>query len=480
MAMMLKRTYDLLVLAVRLDTTGRDVLARFELEAKHDGEIESVMDWSIPAEALGVPERLDRHTGRLLRSDFHLPDGLIADVRGWIEAEGDPRRPLWLHLRKPYGFLGCVPWEALLVPALGLPVLRLPDFFERPPLETPRALEIVLCSSTPDDERAYGQFDHLGTIVDRILDAADRPTTVHVFTDDRLGPALAGRAPSNRVIVHPPAAANRFTWTRERSERETSENAWFRWIRGALSGRSVDVVHFMGHGYLARGRGALALSASPDPAAQARWSTFVGDAEVDAFLTSLGAWGVAFSAAEGNYSELGLRLLADTIALRRPGAILFHDWEHDWSGAALGEAYRFLYSVEPQPPPVSEAVFMYCQPFRVASEPPEEEAEAAPPEPSSRGVTISPAAAEYESAEPPEAMPVGAAPEESPPAPPAPPAAQPFEDAENVPNWIAATARYVEQQAYQLNRSTETTRRSYDLSETLRQIEDVMAKHSRR
>ncbi len=472
MAMMLKRTYDLLVLAVRLDASGREVEAHFELEAKHDGSVEVVREWRVPAEYIGVPERLDRSGTRRGLSDFRLPDDLLYDLRDEIARLGGGGRPLWLHLRKPYGYLGCVPWEALLVPALWLPVLRLPDFFERPPLESPRALEVVLCSSTPDDERAYGQFDHLGAIVDRILLGADRPATVHVFTDDRLGPALAQRDPSDRVIVHAPSSAGGFDPTRE-----GMENAWFRWIRRVLAGRSVDVVHFMGHGYLARGRGALALSASPDPAARARWSTFVGDAEVDAFLTTLGAWGVAFSAAEGNYSELGLRFLADSIALRRPGAVLFHDWQRDGDGAALAEAYRFLFSVEPQRPPTSDAVFMYCQPFRVAepdeagSEP--EEAGAAwdaPTRGPTRGHTRGPAPDGPE--EIPEATPLedaafeGMAPEEM----------------ETAPNWLATTARYLEQQAFQISQTADTKRRGRPsgAGDTLRQIQDVMAKHSRR
>lgn len=466
MAMMLKRTYDLLVLAVRLDASGDGVDAHFELEVKHDGDVETVGEWRVPADYIGVPERLDRSGSRRDRSDFRLPYELLYDLRDEIDRHDGFGRPLWLHLRKPYGYLGCVPWETLLVPALGLPVLRLPDFFERPPLESPRALDVVLCSSTPDDERAYGQLAHLGTIVDHILLGADRPTTVHVFTDDRLGPVLAQRAPSEQVIVHPTSSAGGLD-----PASENKENAWFRWIRRELADRCVDVVHFMGHGYLARGRGALALSASPDPAAQAHWSTFVGDAEVDAFLTTLGAWGVAFSAAEGNHSELGLRFLADSIALRRPGAILFHDWQRDWDGAALGEAYRFLYSAEPQRPPTSDAVFMYCQPFRVA-EPEEAGAESPawdePPRERLRGTTFAP----HDTEDIPEAAPLeDAAFEEMEP-----------EEMENVPNWLATTARFLEQQAFQINQTADTTRRGRPsgAGDTLRQIQDVMAKYSRR
>lgn len=461
MAMMLKRTYDLLVLAVRLDAGGREVEACIELEVKHDGDVGTVREWRVPAGYIGVPERLDWSGRRRGRSDFRLPHELLYDLGDEIGRLGGFGRPLWLHLRKPYGYLGCVPWESILVPALGLPVLRLPDFFERPPLESPRALEVVLCSSTPDDERAYGQLEHLGTIVDHILLGADRRTTVHVFTDDRLGPVLAQRGPSDQVIVHPTSSADGLD-----PASEDRENAWFRWIRRRLAGRCVDVVHFMGHGYLARGRGALALSASPDPAAQAHWSTFVGDAEVDAFLTTLGAWGVAFSAAEDNYSEFGLRFLADSIALRRPGAILYHDWQRDWDGDALGEAYRFLFSVEPQYPPTSDAVFMYCQPFRVAdpeqagSEPEQAEAEWDAP---TRGGA--PAPEEVSVASPME----GPAFERMEP-----------EEMEHAPNWIATTARYLEQQAYQIGQATDTTRRSSEAGNVLRQIQDVMAKHSRR
>jgi hypothetical protein len=473
--MLLKRTYGLLALVVCLDTSGSEAEVVFDLEVHAGGHPETVARWRAPARAIGVPDRLDRSTDRLSKHAFHLPHPFAGELADWLRQQADDDQPLWLHLRKPYGYLGCVPWEGLLVPELGRPILRLPDFFERPPLETPRALEVALCCSTPDDERAYGQNALIDLLLERTLGATDRPMRVHVFTDSRFSPALAARAGSGPVVVH----------SRATVPEASDEHPWFAWMRRSLGGRSVDVVHFMGHGYVARGRGSLALAASPQPHAPERWSTFVSDAEVDAFLTSVGAWGAAFSAAEGNYSELGLRLLADSLALRRPGAFLFHDWESDPQGYALADAYRFLYSVEPQVPPASGAVFMYCQPFRVArpartaSAPPhgsyDEDTEALP-EPNEEAP---PAGAppfglwgdEEEALAEGEGSDAGTLLEN----PDLGEAAELVEAEENVPGWLATTARFLEQEAFQL----QAEREGGPLADTLRQIESVMLKHAR-
>ena len=57
----------------------------------------------------------------------------------------------------------------------------------------------------------------------------------------------------------------------------------------------------------------------------------------------VGAWSAAFSSPEQNYSEMGLRLFADTIAQMRLGPVLHHETRLDPQREALADAYRFLF-----------------------------------------------------------------------------------------------------------------------------------------
>jgi hypothetical protein len=65
-----------------------------------------------------------------------------------------------------------------------------------------------------------------------------------------------------------------------------------------------------------------------------------------------------------NFSEPGLRALADEIAQNRPGPMLLHAIDLDPEFRSLPPAYRFLFSASrPQAPPRSPALFIYCQPY---------------------------------------------------------------------------------------------------------------------
>src|SRR5262249_31186846 len=70
-----------------------------------------------------------------------------------------------------------------------------------------------------------------------------------------------------------------------------------------------------------------------------------------------------FTSLPDNHSELGLRWLADEIAQSRPGPMMMHILNEDPRGAELEAGYGFLYNVEPQEPPPSNALVIYCQPY---------------------------------------------------------------------------------------------------------------------
>jgi hypothetical protein len=457
--------HDLLVLDAGLSFSGPDTEVDCTLRRTTQGE--PLGRWRFPASDMGLPQKIERSMALYQGYPFQIPDALLAPLRGWVDRQ--PRdRPLWLHLVKPYGYLGLVPWEQLLQPQLGRPVLRLPDFLARPPRETASTLDVILCGSAPISEQSFGLVDRLVRMADRILEAVrPRQATLHVFTDreihDTLRQAWESRGLlGDRVRLHSPESAEPYAIP-DPTSRVTDpgghlESPWLLWMRDSLGGRSVDVVHFLCHGYLSRDRGALQLAESPLVNQDQRMSRLVGAPELTTFLTQVGAWSAALTSPENNYSEMGLRLFADHLAQARPGPVLHQEARLDPDDAALAEAYRFLYSREPRPAPASAALALYCQPSRVAE----------PALPLTRGGFSVKGVKEAVPAD--DALQVV------------------FETEENVPSWVAATERYVEKLNVRLGERPATklsaTRGMKDSDtdsarDTLRQIQEIVANAAR-
>ena len=176
MAEILKREYDLLTLKVSLNTAERQTSVTFDLEGRVGGKFARIDGWAFSADQVGLPERLEFRRTLYNGYDFRLPDGLPGALSEAIAGEAPGGQPLWLHLVKPYGYLGMVPWERLLQPALKRPILRLPDFLANPPRETPSVLDVVLCSSLPAAKESFMVMDHLTEMVQNILSAVPRRT----------------------------------------------------------------------------------------------------------------------------------------------------------------------------------------------------------------------------------------------------------------------------------------------------------------
>jgi hypothetical protein len=452
--------YDLLVLEVGLAVRGSDALVRWILRSSATGALLLPEEYVPPAE-MGIPDRIDRRQALYQGYDFHIPESLSGPLSHRLAVE-PPDRPLWLSLVKPYGYLGMVPWERLLQPRLGRSILRLPEYVSRPPRETSSALDVVLCGSGPISKEFFSIAGHLVEMVDRIQQAVPRRTTIHVFVDrsvyEQLPVSWQDRA--GPVRLYPPKEAERYV-VPDSDSRVTDpggrlESPWLLWMRDALGKRSVDVVHFLCHGYLSRDRGALAFAQSPLKNEDQSMARFVGAPELTTFLTQVGAWSTGFTSPENNYSEMGLRLLADNLAQSRPGPVLHHEVTRDPEFIALAAAYRFLYSRSPEPPPRSPALLLYCQPSYVA-----------PEQPLTRGL---PTKAAFE----------------------APMTEAVFAAEENVPSWVAATERYVEQYEFRRSEKTapapagrrtrgfgavkEATAPPDPVQDTLRQIQEIVAR----
>ncbi|HEU0200931.1 MAG TPA: hypothetical protein VFR86_10905 [Burkholderiaceae bacterium] len=380
MAELLKRDYDIIALKTEIGRwsgrRGESDQVRFTLQFHADDALQDGPQWIAPLAAIAPVRELDRRNIRGPGPSFELPPHLIEGLREWFAAQTDGTRPLWVHLVKPYGVLRLVPWERLLGEALQVPILMLPDFLFPPPREALNVLDVVLCGSAPLGYEEISVGDALLQAVQRILSVSGRRVRIHVFADKVMAAHLTAQWKAegvlSRVTVYPHAAAAPYVEedlsSRLVDRAGTLRSPWLLWMRDALHGRSIDVVHFVCHGYLARERGALLFAQSPLERTERYLAGPVSAAELNTFLTQIGAWSTVFSSLPDNHSEPGLRALADEIAQTRPGPMMMHVMREDPGSMTLAAGYEFLYASDPHPPPRSTALFIYCQPYLAAAQ----------------------------------------------------------------------------------------------------------------
>ncbi len=283
---------------------------------------------------------------------FKLPPHVISSLKSLL-SDPDNRAPsLWLRLSKPVGLLTAVPWEHLLQPLLGIPVLRLPYHLIRP-REPREEIDTVICFSSPATEAAV-ERDLVDQVTGLIPSDLARLTNFHLFADRavydhliRLQRTYHGKY---RIIVYSPPM------------QKLRGNPWFSWITESLRLRSADVVHFLCHSHRVREEGCLVMATSPTGNSTGTTNLVYAE-EVVEFLNRIGAWSLALTAPPNNYCAASMLMLLDSVAQLRPGPGLLHEMKHPDSGTALGAAYRFLYQAGQQAPS-SPAISLYCHPSR--------------------------------------------------------------------------------------------------------------------
>lgn len=371
--MLLKRQFSLVALVVELETRGRTATVRLTLEATTDGQAHALWCTSLDAEQIGLTPRITGGQSDAGVTGIVLPDDVSQAIRSALLDQGYDG-PLWLHLVKPYGVLGALPWERLLANC-GHAVLRLPDAIAEAAVETPETLNVILCASRPRSEEHFNIPACLAVMAEKIVRAvAGRDVRVYVFADLECTKEITQRLNAvglmgSHVVVFDPQSSRDYKM--QRSDQGASRAAmaaspWLQWMAKSMDGRSVDVVHFLCHGYMADRSGSLAFAESPVLNADPQWCRFVGGEELSRFLIGLGAWSVAFTSPEHNYSALGLRALADEFAQVRPGPVMHHESADDPGFEQLAAAYRLMYSNERISPAPMPAIALCCQPALVA------------------------------------------------------------------------------------------------------------------
>lgn len=439
MARFLKRQFGLVALVVELQTRGHAATVRLTLEATEDGQAHPLWYADLATEQIGLLPRIMGGQPDAQVASIALPDEVPRTIGDALRGQGYDG-PLWLHLVKPYGVLGALPWERLLQDC-GHVVLRLPDALAEAAVEAPNTLNVILCASRPRSEQHFNIPASLAAMAERIVRAVpNRDVQVHVFADLECMRELnhrlnaAGLMGSHVTVVDPEGSHDYDVQHADGGHARLAQagSPWLQWMTQAMGGRSVDVVHFVCHGYMADRSGSLAFAESPVLNADPRWCKFVGGDELNRFLIRLGAWSVAFSAPLHNYSPLGLRALADEFAQVRPGPVLHHEMAEDPEFEQLVAAYRVMYSNERALPATMPAIALCYQPALLAGEPPVRAVPARMPT-RSRGVSsvaTSPAA--------------------------------------DIPAWLASAHRFVEQKEYEIQRTRKT-----DQPYTMRSRQDL-------
>lgn len=359
----MKQRYSLPVLGICPNYSSESPAALLTFSVEENGQrvnhallTAAYTDFGLPG-TLSISEAEQMPTG-----PFQLPHHLQPALQTLISTHVQPGTPIWIEFAEPSALLPILPWEQMLS-GFGHPVLRLPPLALVP--DTPSdGLDCVICFSSPPAE-GYLPERLVHEFIQQIPQDLAQQVTFHVFAEAPLQ-ALVHNACKRfesrfRIIIYDPLNAP--DHLKQLRPGDNLENPWLRWMRSSLGSTSADVVHFLCHGFVRGGRGALSVADCPWPEGTYYAAGYIYSDELSSFLNDVGAWSVAFTSAPGNYSPAGLRLLQHEMAKSRPGPALLHDMLVPGE-SHLGMTYRFLYSAESRPYEPSPGITLYCHPHR--------------------------------------------------------------------------------------------------------------------
>jgi hypothetical protein len=321
-------------------------------------------DWRVPAD--GIPLLA---TTTQTRSDAGVEAGLVEschrlEVSPAVGRLRENHEPLWLAVTAEHPLLAGVAWE-LGLDAVGLPVLRLPGQLNTAPTTSPPRPRVAVCVSMPTAKEDFPVVDLVGQVLDAV-NLVSVAAEVHVFADAEWALVLVERFGGRAQVHHPgfegPHDVARRS-VRPGGDRFVDHQPWLAWIEDQMEGR-VDVLHLIGHGYLATGQGAFAVAEAPDKNYDTRTARFVWPQQIAAFMTSTGAWGLVATAAKQNYSVPGLRLLTSQVAALRAAATAFLDISELADPALVGSVYRLLLDYPAPAPSATRGLTLIMDPGR--------------------------------------------------------------------------------------------------------------------
>ncbi|MFH8251041.1 hypothetical protein ACH3VR_11790 [Microbacterium sp. B2969] len=316
MADLLQREYNLPVIRVTTTQKHAGALVTVAAVLNRYGEQIVVRSVDVPLTRFG----LGRASTRRLQVPPEVIDLLAprdaARGRDWPQA--DPQWEAWLHLVKPYGLLGAIPWERDLTTRLGRPIARLPDVLPSPQPPHDRFLVGVLADAPGVGAKAIMK------LADALVRGVGRRLKVLVVVTSegrrRLEDELAASGVDHELRII----------RRGRSSASVLDLA-----ADALAGQALDGVHFIMRATTLNTHGALVSH-------KIERSPLMPFGDVASFLTRLGAPLASFSRPPGLWDDFGLRLLVDSLGSNRAGPVLLHDPAAEPGGESLSKVYEIL------------------------------------------------------------------------------------------------------------------------------------------
>ncbi|HEX6044352.1 MAG TPA: hypothetical protein VFZ22_07680 [Pyrinomonadaceae bacterium] len=357
-------------MGIYLGRTLRDLdTLRVSLEASEANPTEGVVVFElflsgvrsvrvqVPASEMNVPaslKEISAYSYRYTQPEFAIPESVMTSLLDGMADRANQDDPLWLEVDPPLCVLSIVPWESLLQPALRTRLIRLSFFPASSYFPHWNTLDIVICASSPKAKVSIAIENAVPLLARQILETQKIRTTIHIFADAKvydalktaLAPKIVPKGEHGVVLYDPAGAAQYEAPQRTRKvvdERDKVTNPWLRWMMDSLAGQTIDLVHFVCHGFLYTDQGALALAQSPLVNNDENWARFVGPRQLNTFLDSVGAYSAAFCSPVYNYSIPALRLFSEQLARLRPGVALLHTSHDDPTYEDLASTYEALY-----------------------------------------------------------------------------------------------------------------------------------------
>ena len=468
MAEALIRQWRLAILQVHLDVTMPTPVVVTELIGYRRSRPHTFWRREYHPSMFGLPD------GAAAPTSLFVPPDLRQAVVNSLQEDLDREAALWLRLAPPYGYLGAVPWEEVLVPSVGVPIVRVPD-------RLPMAADpghvwsvAIAISALPGSTWAA---PYITSFLSALRTAVSAKIDVAVFADAATHRAvkavLRETSEDPELHVHDPDNARQAyderlakSVSQFRSQRRSIRIRssppqpgllWADWIVAGLAGRAVRALHVVADAAFDIDRPLLAVSPDPGKPADRSSCAYVAPDGVRLLADTIGAAALSFGSPPDNTSDLATRYIANAVGLQRPGATLYSSVRLDPAGDALANAHAFIASNEPGRVeiPRDPSLFAYLQPESVMSSLPE-------PWP-------------YEGPLP------------NAPARPGPDVSSYYAQADVVPTWVVATERYIDSNVARLAETSATegeassTRQAYEegTEEALAELRALTTKHMR-
>lgn len=467
--------WRLAVLRVRLDLGQRVPSVLVTMVGYPDGSPTTMWSQSYALEDFGIPDYGPP-------SQLTVPDDLVQRVGRTLFEELSNETALWLRLEPPYGYLGAVPWEDVLVSQIYRPMLRVPD-------RLPVAADFgeVWTAAVVVQARPGSTWvaQYLNYLFENLRQEVLGPLEIHLFADAETTALINAVSPrngdANWLRVHDPASAdealNSRSAGRAASSRMTRERPdgppiragqiWADWISVGLAGRALRSLHVVIDTAFDGDRPMMVLSPDPKSRADHETCTFVPIERLLQLADAVGAATLSLGSPPDNESDVAMRILVDQIGQQRAGPTIYSSIHGDPAGGAIAAMHAYLADRSGQRVlPWDHSLFAYVQPEHVKASLVESWPEPAdlPTSPGDAATSAVEDLTSYSSAEV-EGLYAGAA---------------------EVPAWVASSHRYLGNEWANLARAADpqlkvVTRKSYDkgAAEALDEIRDIVERHSR-